>query len=479
MADFRAELGRFLENNQVPDLWGYLMVSPDAPDSVVEDRLRERRRWAEAHTADTLYALDAVFLLVHETEIRRELARTRMAARRRGTAGIPAPAAALSASDRRNASRMRVVDAPDAPASASTQEFDDEPPTKVDYGDGPLESAAPRPVMLGPSDGGQHPWVEDAVTDVQAPPQPIRTVTRPGPAAVVPPRPAPAAVPVRPAPAAVPMRPAPAAVPMRPALAVVVPPRTTPTPAAPTTTARLSAHPAAPSAPAAPPQPQAPPAGPAPPRGPAPVSLPTLDLGGLEPLPVDAAPDDAAPPLGPVPLMPSAPPPPPQAPVPRGVWSAASSAGPLEPGDPPSSPGVGLPRPPSASFGGQPRLPTTPRVPVGSPFRPAHEEIPGVTVTPPAMATGNTRPWQPPPTPMSADLRSETDPPRPTSVARVTLASQARQRLPLSPWAVVGRVGLAMISLVVASAMLYATFHVKPPGFGGVPMEAPEDPQDP
>lgn len=460
MADFRAELGRFVESNQVPDLWAYLMVSPDAPDTAVEERLRERRRWAEAHTADTLYAMDAVFLLVHETDIRRELARTRVAARRRGRAGQPAPGAPsvpMAAPP-----PGRVAMAPDAPASASTSEFDDEPPTKVDYGS--VTPAAAGPTRLGPSvveeaiEGEEYPWITEEITAVGGPPAPVRVVAPTSP--VVPVRGRASGVPRSPAPTpAAPVRvqvAAPVAAPVR---VHVARPVVAPAPGSPP---RVVAAVTPRAATAVPPPPPA--------MAPVPFVPPPLVPTALhEDPPGDGLPEEVAPVRAGTPRE--------YAPVSREVWSAASGVPSPYPAAGPSDAAPGAPALARPSTSTNPRSPP-PRLPPGGPFRPTHEEIPGVTVTPPVSPVGATRPWVPAPE-FSGPSPVRSSPGSAGPVARVTLPSQARQRLPLSPWAVIGRLGLAGVSLVVGGVLLYATFHVKPPGFGGVPMDAPEESAEP
>jgi len=365
MADFRSELTRFLTSNQVPDLWAYLLVSPDAPDMAVEERLRERRRWAESHTADSLYGMDAVFLLLHETEVRRELARTRRAAQRReaGDRGQASPLPAAPTPPPPPPSAL--ASAQDALPGSDPSDFEDETPTRLGPANqGPARVTLPRP---SPED--------EEVTAIR--PTPALSVSVPVSVPVPPPR---------------------APVPAGVRLAAPRPPAPTP--------AGVAVRPRPPTPPA---------------RGPSGNDA-TLNRP-LRGLPTDMS-------------------------------------------DPPTNPG---------------RTPNGAPPPAGSPFRPVAEAIPGVTVTPAvAPGTASPRPTLPAPVPPPAREVPPTmaprapDPPAAREVtARVSLPPSTRQHLPLAPLAVVGRLGAAFVSLVLAVGLTWLTFHVKPPGFGGVPMEPP------
>jgi hypothetical protein len=45
----------------------------------------------------------------------------------------------------------------------------------------------------------------------------------------------------------------------------------------------------------------------------------------------------------------------------------------------------------------------------------------------------------------------------------------------MPPLQLAGMMFIGMMALGSAMGLLWLTFHVKPPGFGGVPMEAPEE----
>lgn len=124
MADFVTDLARFLDQQQVPDLWAWLLLAPDAPSPLVEERLAERRRWAEAHVGDPIYGMEAVFVLVHEDAIRAELARTAplVARRRRGrTRTEPAPVDTVSDKARRMHRDAELPAATPAPLGAEDE----------------------------------------------------------------------------------------------------------------------------------------------------------------------------------------------------------------------------------------------------------------------------------------------------------------------------------------------------------------------
>lgn len=121
MADFVHDLSRFLEQQQVPDLWAWLLLAPGAPEALVEERLAERRRWAEAHVADPIYGMEAVFVLVHEEGIRGELARTATLVARRRARGRNAPPPVDTVTEKAR-SMHRDAELPPAPATPLSAE---------------------------------------------------------------------------------------------------------------------------------------------------------------------------------------------------------------------------------------------------------------------------------------------------------------------------------------------------------------------
>jgi cytoskeletal protein RodZ len=70
---FKRKLDEFFAQRNLSDIWTWLMLPEDAPRAEIEERLDERRRWAEAHRYDADYATEAKFLLTYLGDIRAEL----------------------------------------------------------------------------------------------------------------------------------------------------------------------------------------------------------------------------------------------------------------------------------------------------------------------------------------------------------------------------------------------------------------------
>lgn len=359
MPRFATELQRFLADQRRPDLWTYLGLPTEASDSQIEERLEERRTWAEAHTADPHGAMEAVFLLVHEQSIRAELQRTRGARRGNGS-GVPV--------------RLGIGNTPRPPPPEVREEpvFDDDEPTVVTI----ARVSVQKPVRLSPPRAEIIEEEEDDEYSAAAIPMDLSETTpmiapRPGTRGQV------------------------APVNLRVKLAK-------------------------------------------PPRSVGPVPRASVSTSRVATPPPHAAPLRAPPP-SPAAL---------RVPPPRGA------SAPSPPTDPPSGwdepmPGVRVER-----------------------------RATGPRSAPPTMAAP--RPGLMPraesPDSFAAEPEPEPAPrPAPPRRAAVSLSPGARAALPMPAVQLAGMVVIAGMALATSLALLWVTFHVKPPGFGGVPIEPPGD----